>query len=62
MAESERKRKQAHLKLSTIGGYSTVQLGNEWIKVTTYIPRKRLTERLAGNQLRHLKRFGIIAA
>jgi hypothetical protein len=58
----ERKRKRSHLKLTTIGGHSTVQFGNEWIKVTTFIPRKRLTERLAGTQLRHLKRFGIIAS
>lgn len=58
----ERKRKKQHLKLTTIGGHSTVQLGNEWIIVTTYIPRKRMTERLAGSKLRHLRRFGIIAA
>ena len=58
----ERKRKKPHLKLPTIGGHSTVQFGNEWIVVTTFIPRKRLTQRLAGSNLRHLKRFGIIAA
>jgi hypothetical protein len=55
-----RKRKTKHLKLSTIGGHTTVHLGNEWVTITISIPRKRLTERLAGSDLRHLRRFGII--
>jgi hypothetical protein len=53
-----RKRKKKHLKLATIGGHTTVQLGGQWITITIQIPRKRLTQRLAGSDLRYLKRFG----
>jgi hypothetical protein len=55
-----RKRKKKHLKLATIGGYTTVQLGSQWVTITIQIPRKRLTQRLAGSDLRHLKRLGMI--
>jgi len=55
-----RKRKTKHLKVSTIGSHASVHLGNEWVTITIRIPRKRLTQRLAGSDLRHLKRFGII--
>ena len=53
------KPKKKHLKTSTIGVKTSVQFGTEWVEVRIRIPRKRLTQRLAGKDLRHLKRFGI---
>ncbi len=43
---ANRKRKKKHLKLSSIGGNATVQIGTKRIKVTVTIPRQRLSDRL----------------
>jgi hypothetical protein len=55
-----RKRKKKHLKLSMIGGHTTVHLGSAWVTVTIRIPRKRLAQRLAGKNLQYLKRSGLM--
>jgi hypothetical protein len=58
----ERKRKKKHMKPTQIGVNTTIHLGDKWVTINISIPRRRLTQRLAGSDLRYLKRFGLIAA
>jgi len=58
MAEA-RKHTKKHLKTSTIGVTTSVQFGDEWVEIRIRIPRRRLTQRLVGRNLHHLKRLGI---
>jgi hypothetical protein len=43
---SPRKRKKKHLKLTTVGGNATVQLGLKKLTVTVTIPLQHLRNRL----------------
>jgi hypothetical protein len=54
-----RKRRIKHLKLDQIGASESVHFGNEWVTITIRIPRKHLTQRLLGQNWRHIKRLGI---
>jgi hypothetical protein len=56
----DRKRKTPHLMATKIGVETTVHFGDAWVEIKIRIPRGKLTKRLAGSDLRHLKRYGII--
>jgi len=58
--EVKRKKTPKHMKTEQIGVKTSVQFENEWVIVTMRIPRKRLTQRLSGRDLGHLKRYGLI--